>query len=235
MDITLILLLFSQILSLYILSWGVVIYITVSRRLSIVHNIVKRNIKMNIEDVLFDDERADPSAAVPSPAVAGLSLAPTDIGKKRARLAAQISGGFRLSFKGKNVTPELVDAMSDAEVEELNARMEARLGAAMSKSLGSTIIRLYTGAAASLLSISPEEMPRLAKELEEDPLIHNFLQNIGCELYHRFGMYLAPLAAAAITTKHCDWNSDAGRSSTMTIINGATELDCGPQVNTDDQ
>jgi hypothetical protein len=110
-----------------------------------------------------------------------------------------------------------------------------RIGADTIKSLKSTGIRLYTRAAASLLSISPEEMPRLAKELEEDPLIHNFLQNIGCELYHRFGMYLAPLAAATITAEHCDWNSDAGRSSAPPIINGATELDCGPQVNTDDQ
>jgi hypothetical protein len=42
------------------------------------------------------------------------------------------------------VTPELVDAMSEAEVEELHARMEARIGAAMSKSIGSIIIRLYT-------------------------------------------------------------------------------------------
>jgi hypothetical protein len=65
---------------------------------------------------------------------------------------AQISGGNRFSFKRKNVTPELVDAMDDAEVEELNARMEARLGAAMSKSLGSSIIRLYTSVVSTLLS-----------------------------------------------------------------------------------
>jgi hypothetical protein len=70
--------------------------------------------------------------------------------------------------------------------------------------------------------------------LEEDPLVNNFLQYFSCELYHRFGMYLAPLAAAAITAKYCDWNSVAGRSPDQTI-NGATELDCEPQVNTDDQ
>jgi hypothetical protein len=123
--------------------------------------------------------------------------------------------------------------MSDAEVEELHARMEARIGAAMSKSIGSIIIRLYTRATEHL--IPPKERPHFTKELEEDPLINNFLQYIGCELYHHFGMYLAPLAAAAITVKYCDWNSDAGRSPAPTTINGATELDCGPQVNTDDQ
>lgn len=146
---------------------------------------------------------------------------------------AQISGGNRFSFKRKNVTPELVDAMDDAEMAELNARMEARLGAAMSKSLGSSIIRLYTSVVSTLLSVSPEEIPSLTKELEEDPLIRNCLQTTCCELYHRFGRYLAPLAAAAITAKHCDRNSDASRSSDgsqlsfLTFVDGTTtELDC---------
>ena len=40
------------------------------------------------------------------------------------------------------MTSERIDTMEDAEIEELNARYEARLGAAMSKSLGSTLLRL---------------------------------------------------------------------------------------------
>jgi len=47
------------------------------------------------------------------------------------------------SFKGRPLTPERVDAMSDAEIEELYARYEVRLGAAMSKCLGSSLLRLY--------------------------------------------------------------------------------------------
>jgi hypothetical protein len=233
MDIILALLLFSQVLSLCILVWGVLVYIRLCRGVAIVQKIVKRSIKMNIDDLLFDDERVDPAAAVPSQAAAD-PPSPTDVGRKRSSLAAQVSGGFRLSFKGKNVTPEMVDAMSEAEVEELHARMEARIGAAMSKSIGSTMIRLYTNVTASLLSIPPEEMPRLAKELEENPLVNNFLQNFSCGLYHRFGMYLAPFAAATITANYCDWNSVVGRSPDQ-AISGATELDCEPQVNTDNQ
>jgi hypothetical protein len=71
MDIILALLLFSQILSLCILAWGVLVYIRVCRGVAIVQNIVKRSIKMNIDDILFDDERVDPAAAVPSQAAAG--------------------------------------------------------------------------------------------------------------------------------------------------------------------
>jgi hypothetical protein len=71
MDIIHALLLFSHVLSLCILVWGVLVYIRVCRGVAIVQNIVKRSIKMNIDDILFDDERVDPAAAVPSPAAAG--------------------------------------------------------------------------------------------------------------------------------------------------------------------
>jgi len=42
--------------------------------------------------------------------------------RKRARLAAVVSGERNMVFKGKTVTP-------DAEIEELHARYEVRLGA----------------------------------------------------------------------------------------------------------
>ena len=47
-----------------------------------------------------------------------------------------------MMFKGQTVTTERIDAMEDAEIEELHARYEARLGAAMSKSLGSSLLRV---------------------------------------------------------------------------------------------
>jgi len=47
-----------------------------------------------------------------------------------------------MMFKGQTVTTERIDAMEDAEIEELHARYEARLGAAMSKSLVSSLLRV---------------------------------------------------------------------------------------------
>jgi len=80
-----------------------------------------------------------------------------DISRKCARLAALAAGGQAVrgavSFKGQPMTPECVDAMIDADVEELYARYEARLGAAMSKSLGSSLLRMYASVASMLLPL----------------------------------------------------------------------------------
>jgi len=56
-----------------------------------------------------------------------------------------------MTFKGHAVTPERIDAMEDAEIEDLHARYEARLGAAMSKSLGSSLLHMYASMASMLL------------------------------------------------------------------------------------
>lgn len=134
------------------------------------------------------------------------------VNRKRARLAALAAGGqARMSFKGRPVTPERVDAMEDAEIEELHARHEARLGAAMSKSLGSSLLRMYTSVASKLLPLPPSRQPGLLADLEQDPFVSSALQSACCELYYRYGMYLAPLTTALTTAKHCDW----GWSSTV--------------------
>jgi len=94
--------------------------------------------------------------------------------------------------------------MEDAEVEELHTRYEARLGMAMSKSLGSSHLRLYGSAAARFLPLPPSRQPELVADLEQDPFVSSALQSACCELYYRYGMYLTPLTAALTTAKHCD-------------------------------
>jgi len=70
---------------------------------------------------------ASNSAETVVSAAAG-TVCSANINKQRARLAAQVSGGRKMTFKGHAVTPERIDAMEDAEIEELHARYEARLG-----------------------------------------------------------------------------------------------------------
>ena len=53
--------------------------------------------------------------------------------------------------QGADCTLEHIDAMEDAEIEELHARYGARLGAAMSKSLGSSLLRMYASVVSMLL------------------------------------------------------------------------------------
>jgi len=146
---------------------------------------------------------ASNSAETVVSAAAG-TVCSANINKQRARLAAQVSGGRKMTFKGHAVTPERIDAMKDAEIEELHARYEARLGAAMSKSLGSSLLHMYASMASMLLPLPPSRQPELVADLEQDPFVSSALQSTCCELYYRYGMYLAPLTAALTTVKHCD-------------------------------
>ena len=55
------------------------------------------------------------------------------------------------------------------------------------------------------LPIPAENQPGLIAELEADPFVRLALSSATCELYHRYGMFLAPLTAALTTIKHCQF------------------------------
>ena len=88
--------------------------------------------------------------------------------RKRARLAVlacvandggQARAALGVSFKGRPLTTERIDAMEDAEVEELHTRYEARLGTAMSKSRGPSLLRLYASTARGFYLCLPPGSP----------------------------------------------------------------------------
>lgn len=145
--------------------------------------------------------------------------------RKRERLAALAAGGHAKQYTGKTISADQIDSMSDAEIERLYARYEARLGAAMTKTLGQAVLQLYSGMAGMLLPIPEENRPKLVADLEEDPFVGHALSSATCELYHRYGLYLAPLTAALTTAKYCrfgqhkprsysDESDDVGRAAT---------------------
>ena len=70
----------------------------------------------------------------------------------------------------------------------------------MVKSLGKSIINMYSMGACSALGIRNQEA--LSKDLENDPFLNPALQRFTCELYHRFGSFLAPLSVGLITSRH---------------------------------
>ena len=43
----------------------------------------------------------------------------------------------------------------------------------------------------------------LSEDLENDPFLNSALQRFTCELYYRFGSFLAPLSVGLITSRHC--------------------------------
>ena len=52
----------------------------------------------------------------------------------------------------------------------------------------------------SVLGITNQEA--LSEDLENDPFLNSALQRFTCELYYRFGSFLAPLSVGIITSRH---------------------------------
>ena len=54
---------------------------------------------------------------------------------------------------------------------------------------------------------------------ENDPFLNSALQRFTCELYYRFGSFLAPLSVGLITSRHylseCNKNGERERTSAM--------------------
>ena len=54
--------------------------------------------------------------------------------------------------------------------------------------------------ACAALGISNQDA--LSEDLENDPFLNSALQRFTCELYYRFGSFLAPLSVGLITSRH---------------------------------
>ena len=97
-------------------------------------------------------------------------------------------------------TEEQLTKLSEEEVEKLFNNYEANLSGQMVKSLGKSIINMYSMGACSALGIRNQEA--LSKDLENDPFLNSALQRFTCELYYRFGSFSAPLSIGIITSRH---------------------------------
>ena len=167
-------------------------------------NITTRIMQMDelIDELLETPEMSVTGSGVP---VSTVVVSEKDAEKHRERLAALAAGGqakqYGLVVKGTALTADQVDLLAEDEVEKLYTRYEARLGSAMTKTLGQAALQLYAGAASKFLPILPENQPALVADLETDPFIG--LTSAVCELYHRYGMYLAPFTALLTTAKLC--------------------------------
>ena len=103
-------------------------------------------------------------------------------------------------YLGKVYTEEQLTKLNEEEVEKLFNNYEAKLSVQMVKSLGKSIINVYSMEACSVLGITSQEA--LSEDLENDPFLNSALQRFTCELYYRFGSFLAPLSVGVITSRH---------------------------------
>ena len=132
-------------------------------------------------------------------------LEDNDIRDKRERLVACVLSGNSKIYLGKEYTEQQINEMGCNSINALLNRYESVLSAQMTKSLGKSVINLYSNVACSVLGVGNQQ--ELSTDLESDPFLNTAMQRFTCDLYYRFGALLCPISVAIITGKHYAKNS----------------------------
>ena len=123
-------------------------------------------------------------------------LEDNDIRAKGERLVACVLSGNSKMY---------INEMDYNSINTLLNRYESVLSAQMTKSLGKSVINLYSNIACSVLGVGNQQ--ELNTNLECDPFLNTALQRFTCDLYYHFGALLAPVSVGIITGKHYAKNS----------------------------
>ena len=132
-------------------------------------------------------------------------LEENDIRDKRERLVACVLSGNSKMCSGKEYTEQQINEVDCTNVNTLLNRYESVLSAQMTKSLGKSVINLYSNIACSVLGVGNQQ--ELSTDLESDPFLNTALQRFISDLYCCFGALLAPVSVGIITGKHYAKNS----------------------------
>ena len=138
--------------------------------------------------------------------ISGVSYeTPRSDSKKQKLLECVLTGNSKM-YLGKTYTEEQINKLNPEEVDKLFSNYEAKLSGQMAKSLGKSLIKMYSMGACVALGMSNQDA--LCDDLEADPFLNSALQRFTCELYYRFGSFLAPLSVGLITSRHylCEGN-----------------------------
>ena len=93
--------------------------------------------------------------------------------KHQKLLECVLTGNSKL-YLGKVYAEEQLTKLNEEEVEKLFNNYEAKLSGRMVKSLGKSIINMYSMGACAVLGISNQEV--LSEDLENDPFLNSALQ-----------------------------------------------------------
>ena len=129
----------------------------------------------------------------------------SDVRDKRERLVACVLSGGSITYLGKEYTETQINEMDCTNINTLLNRYESVLSAQMTKSLGKSVINLYSNIACSVLGVDNQQ--DLSDDLECDPFLNTAMQRFTCDLYYRFGALLSPVSVGIITGKHYLKNS----------------------------
>ena len=158
----------------------------------------------------------------------GYDETPQSATKPQKLLKCVLTGNSKL-YLGKAYTEEQLAKLNEEEVEKLFNNYEAKLSGKMVKPLGKSIINMYSMGACAVLGISNQDA--LSEDLENDPFLNSALQRFTCELYYRFGLFLAPLSIGIITSRH--YLSECNKNGEQT--SGTSEMGDHCWVGSEDQ
>ena len=108
-------------------------------------------------------------------------------------------------YLGKEYTELQINEMDCNNVYLLINRYESILSAQMTRSLGKSVINLYSNIACNVLGVGNQQ--ELSTDLESNPFLNTALQIFTSDLYYCFGALLAPVSVGIITGKHYAKNS----------------------------
>ena len=116
------------------------------------------------------------------------------------KLITCVLSGKSKTYLGKVYMEDQIRALNEEDTVKLFNNYESKLSGQMVKSLGKSIVGAYSMAACAALGMDNQKA--LSKNLEEDPFLDAALQRFTCDLYYRFGSFLAPLSVGLITSRH---------------------------------
>ena len=85
-------------------------------------------------------------------------------------------------YLGKEYIEQQINEMDCTNVNTLLNRYQSVLSAQLTKSLGKSIINLYSNIACSVLGVGNQQ--ELSTDLESDPFLNTALQRFTCDLYY---------------------------------------------------
>ena len=132
--------------------------------------------------------------------ISGLPYEAPQSDAKRQKLLECILTGSSMLYLGKVYTEDQIKKLRNEEGDKLFSNYEAKLSGQMVKPLGCSIINMYSMEACAVLGIRNQDA--LSEDLENNPFLNSALQRFTCELYYRFGSFLAPLSVGIITSRH---------------------------------
>ena len=97
--------------------------------------------------------------------------------------------GSSKQYLEKEYTEQQINEMDSNNINILLHRYESVLSAQMTKSLGKSVINLYSNIACSVLGIGNEQ--DLSNYLEFHSFLNTTMQRLTCDFYYRFGAFLA--------------------------------------------